>query len=191
MSRSRLAWRHADPGCRRLDASPSGEVSSTPSSASSSTGPRPRAVWSWGLRGSARRPLCSLECGSWWHPESIPTRSWCSLPRGPRRRLCAIRSPSRSSGRPRCSRAVGGLVRVPDRPWRRGAARIRASAAAHRGDEDQIIRDLLEGDALDELEGASRWPAWLGPAVRATRGFRGDLRPSSRSAPTWASPPTT
>ncbi|WP_295844787.1 ATP-dependent DNA helicase [uncultured Microbacterium sp.] len=44
------------------------------------------------------------------------------------------------------------------------------------GDEDQIIRDLLEGDALDELEGPSRWPAWLGPAIRATRGFRGDLR---------------
>ena len=44
------------------------------------------------------------------------------------------------------------------------------------GDEDQIIRDLLEGDALDELEGASRWPDWLGPTIRATRGFRGDLR---------------
>jgi len=44
------------------------------------------------------------------------------------------------------------------------------------GAEDQIIRDLLEGDALDELEGPSRWPAWLGPAIRATRGFRGDLR---------------
>ncbi|SDP36949.1 Superfamily I DNA or RNA helicase [Microbacterium testaceum StLB037] len=44
------------------------------------------------------------------------------------------------------------------------------------GDEDQIIRDLLEGDALDELEGLSRWPAWLGPVIRATRGFRGDLR---------------
>lgn len=44
------------------------------------------------------------------------------------------------------------------------------------GDEDQIIRDLLEGDALDELEGVSRWPQWLGPAIRATRGFRGDLR---------------
>ena len=44
------------------------------------------------------------------------------------------------------------------------------------GDEDQIIRDLLEGDALDELEGASRWPEWLGAAIRATRGFRGDLR---------------
>lgn len=44
------------------------------------------------------------------------------------------------------------------------------------GDEDQIIRDLLEGDALDELDGVSRWPEWLGPTIRATRGFRGDLR---------------
>lgn len=44
------------------------------------------------------------------------------------------------------------------------------------GDEDQIIRDLLDGDALDEAEGVSRWPEWLGTAIRATRGFRGDLR---------------
>ncbi|WP_144835129.1 ATP-dependent DNA helicase [Microbacterium sp. BH-3-3-3] len=44
------------------------------------------------------------------------------------------------------------------------------------GDEDQIIRDLLDGDALDEAEGHSRWPAWLWSAIRATRGFRGDLR---------------
>ncbi|WP_295784684.1 ATP-dependent DNA helicase [uncultured Microbacterium sp.] len=44
------------------------------------------------------------------------------------------------------------------------------------GDEDQIIRDLLEGDALDELDGSSRWPDWLGSSIRATRGFRGDLR---------------
>jgi superfamily I DNA/RNA helicase/RecB family exonuclease len=44
------------------------------------------------------------------------------------------------------------------------------------GDEDQIIRDLLEGDALDEIDGVSRWPDWLGPAIRATRGFRGDVR---------------
>ncbi|MCJ1706838.1 ATP-dependent DNA helicase [Microbacterium sp. VKM Ac-2923] len=44
------------------------------------------------------------------------------------------------------------------------------------GDEDQIIRDLLDGDALDEVGGVSRWPEWLGPAIRATRGFRGDVR---------------
>lgn len=44
------------------------------------------------------------------------------------------------------------------------------------GDEDQIIRELLEGDAIDEAEGRSRWPEWLGPSIRATRGFRGDLR---------------
>jgi len=44
------------------------------------------------------------------------------------------------------------------------------------GDEDQIVRDLLDGDADDERDGRSRWPEWLGPAIRATRGFRGDLR---------------
>ncbi|WZH36027.1 MAG: ATP-dependent DNA helicase [Microbacterium enclense] len=44
------------------------------------------------------------------------------------------------------------------------------------GDEDQIVKDLLEGDAMDETSGASRWPEWLGPPIRATRGFRGDLR---------------
>lgn len=44
------------------------------------------------------------------------------------------------------------------------------------GDEDQIIRELLEGDAVDETEGRSRWPEWLGASIRATRGFRGDLR---------------
>ena len=30
------------------------------------------------------------------------------------------------------------------------------------GDEDQIIRDLLEGDEEDEAAGAPRWPDWLG-----------------------------
>jgi superfamily I DNA/RNA helicase/RecB family exonuclease len=44
------------------------------------------------------------------------------------------------------------------------------------GDEDQIVRDLLEGDALDEAAGAPRWPSSLGAPVRATRGFRSDLR---------------
>lgn len=44
------------------------------------------------------------------------------------------------------------------------------------GDEDQIVHDLLAGDEVDEREGESRWPEWLGPAIRATRGFRSDLR---------------
>ncbi|WP_426320183.1 ATP-dependent helicase [Microbacterium sp. E-13] len=44
------------------------------------------------------------------------------------------------------------------------------------GDEDQIIRDLLEGDDEDEAAGARRWPDWLGPAIRGTAGFRTEVR---------------
>jgi superfamily I DNA/RNA helicase/RecB family exonuclease len=44
------------------------------------------------------------------------------------------------------------------------------------GDEDQIIRDLLDGDAEDEASGPSRWPAWLGAPVRGTAGFRSEVR---------------
>lgn len=44
------------------------------------------------------------------------------------------------------------------------------------GDEDQIIRDLLEGDEEDEAAGAARWPDWLGPAIRGTAGFRTEVR---------------
>ena len=46
------------------------------------------------------------------------------------------------------------------------------------GDEDQIIHDMLDGDAEDEsLPGAvSRWPAWLGPGIRDTAGFRSEVR---------------
>ncbi len=45
------------------------------------------------------------------------------------------------------------------------------------GDEDQIVQDLLAGDAADELEGEGRgWPDWLPPAIRATKGFRAELR---------------
>jgi superfamily I DNA/RNA helicase/RecB family exonuclease len=44
------------------------------------------------------------------------------------------------------------------------------------GDEDQIIRDLLEGDAEDEAAGEGRWPDWLGPGIRATAGFRTEVR---------------
>lgn len=44
------------------------------------------------------------------------------------------------------------------------------------GDEDQIIRDLLEGDDEDEAAGVRRWPDWLGPAIRGTTGFRTEVR---------------
>ena len=46
------------------------------------------------------------------------------------------------------------------------------------GDEDQIIHDMLDGDAEDEaLPGAvSRWPSWLGAGIRDTTGFRSEVR---------------
>ena len=58
--------------------------------------------------------------------------------------------------------------------------------AVHRGDEppqlltgpdeDRLIGDLLAGDAEDEATGPSRWPAELGPDVRATAGIRSEIR---------------
>ncbi|MCR2762207.1 PD-(D/E)XK nuclease family protein [Microbacterium sp. zg.B48] len=44
------------------------------------------------------------------------------------------------------------------------------------GDEDQLIQDLLEGDAEDERAGVGRWPDWLGREVRSTKGFRTEVR---------------
>lgn len=45
------------------------------------------------------------------------------------------------------------------------------------GDEDQLIHDLLDGDAADEKEGAPRgWPEWLPTDIRATPGFRTEVR---------------
>ncbi|WOQ70315.1 ATP-dependent DNA helicase [Microbacterium limosum] len=43
-------------------------------------------------------------------------------------------------------------------------------------DEDQIIQDLLAGDAEDAADGNDRWPAWLPPDVRETRAFRTEVR---------------
>lgn len=43
-------------------------------------------------------------------------------------------------------------------------------------DEDQLIADLLAGDADDEAAGARRWPEWLPAEIRATQGFRTELR---------------
>jgi superfamily I DNA/RNA helicase/RecB family exonuclease len=43
-------------------------------------------------------------------------------------------------------------------------------------DEDQLIHDLLEGDAEDEAAGTGRWPEWLGHGIRSTKGFRAEVR---------------
>lgn len=43
-------------------------------------------------------------------------------------------------------------------------------------DEDRLIGDLLEGDAEDEAYGASRWPEWVTPEIRATSGMRAEIR---------------
>lgn len=43
-------------------------------------------------------------------------------------------------------------------------------------DEDQIVQDLLEGDAQDAEDGRDRWPEWLGPGIRASKGFRSEVR---------------
>lgn len=44
------------------------------------------------------------------------------------------------------------------------------------GDEDQLVQDLLEGDADDERTGVLRWPEWLDAGIRSTQGFRTDVR---------------
>jgi superfamily I DNA/RNA helicase/RecB family exonuclease len=44
-------------------------------------------------------------------------------------------------------------------------------------DEDQLVGDLLQGDADDEAEGKGRgWPEWLPPGIRSTNGFRTEVR---------------
>jgi superfamily I DNA/RNA helicase/RecB family exonuclease len=44
------------------------------------------------------------------------------------------------------------------------------------GDEDQLIHDMLEGDAEDEAAGRRRWPDWMGSSIRSTTGFRTEVR---------------
>lgn len=58
------------------------------------------------------------------------------------------------------------------------------------GDEDQIIQDLLEGDAQDEADGMVRWPTALPAPVRATAGFRTEVRTFLAEATTLGIEPT-
>ncbi|MER7797952.1 ATP-dependent DNA helicase [Microbacterium sp. NPDC096154] len=43
-------------------------------------------------------------------------------------------------------------------------------------DQDRIVADILAGDEEDERDGMTRWPEHLGPSVRASKGFRSELR---------------
>lgn len=43
-------------------------------------------------------------------------------------------------------------------------------------DQDRIVADILAGDEEDERQGVGRWPAHLGAPVRASKGFRSELR---------------
>jgi superfamily I DNA/RNA helicase len=44
------------------------------------------------------------------------------------------------------------------------------------GDQDRIVAELLTGDEEDAAGGRDRWPEALGPALRASRQFRAELR---------------
>jgi superfamily I DNA/RNA helicase/RecB family exonuclease len=101
-----------------------------------------------------------------------------------------VLTPSRASAtalRDRLALAVG--VATPGALARSIVAfgyQIVRAEAVHRGepvpqlltgpDEDQVIADLLAGDAEDEIDGIVRWPLSLPAAVRSTRTFRGELR---------------
>ncbi|WP_442576140.1 PD-(D/E)XK nuclease family protein [Microbacterium sp. F51-2R] len=61
------------------------------------------------------------------------------------------------------------------------AAAVAAGAAPPQlltaGDQDRIVAELLTGDQEDAAAGArDRWPEGLGPALRASRQFRAELR---------------
>lgn len=43
-------------------------------------------------------------------------------------------------------------------------------------DQDRIVADILAGDEEDERDGVVRWPADLAAPVRASKGFRSELR---------------
>ncbi|WP_203138123.1 ATP-dependent DNA helicase [Microbacterium sp. JZ31] len=43
-------------------------------------------------------------------------------------------------------------------------------------DQDRIVADILAGDEEDERDGVSLWPEQLGAPVRASKGFRSELR---------------
>ncbi|MBN9171455.1 MAG: ATP-dependent helicase [Microbacterium sp.] len=101
-----------------------------------------------------------------------------------------VLTPSRQTAtalRDRLALAIGAATSgAPARSVASFAFQIVRAAEVHRGapppqlltggDEDQLVQDLLAGDAEDETAGERRWPAWLGAEIRATRGFRSEVR---------------
>ncbi len=102
-----------------------------------------------------------------------------------------VLTPSRQTATALRDRLALAIGRATSGPLARSVAAfafqlVRANAVANDadppqlltgGDEDQLIHDLLEGDAEDEREtGSSRWPDWLGASIRSTSGFRTEVR---------------
>ncbi|MET0304416.1 MAG: ATP-dependent DNA helicase [Microbacteriaceae bacterium] len=101
-----------------------------------------------------------------------------------------VLTPSRQSATALRDRLALAIGRATSGPLARSVASfafqlVRASAVAAGaeppqlltgGDEDQLIHDLLDGDAEDEAQGTSRWPDWLPADTRATTGFRTEVR---------------
>ena len=101
-----------------------------------------------------------------------------------------VLTPSRQTATALRDRLALAIGRATSGPAARSAASfafqvVRAAAVAADaeppqlltgGDEDRLIQDLLDGDSEDEVAGERRWPDWLGPAIRGTRGFRTEVR---------------
>lgn len=103
-----------------------------------------------------------------------------------------VLTPSRPTATQLRDRLAFAVARASSGPLARSVASfafqlVRAAAVAAGeeppqlltgGDEDQIIGDLLDGDAEDERlsVAAGRWPDALGADIRSTAGFRGEVR---------------
>lgn len=99
-------------------------------------------------------------------------------------------TPSRQTATALRDRIALGLAAATSGPPARSLASfafqiVRAAAVASGleapqlltgADEDQILEDLLDGDAEDDRRARSRWPSTLPASVRSTSGFRAELR---------------
>lgn len=101
-----------------------------------------------------------------------------------------VLTPTRQTATALRDRLGGGLDLATPGPLARSLASfafqlVRAAAVAAdaappqlltAGDQDRIIAELLAGDEDDAATGRDRWPQTLGPALRASRQFRAELR---------------